>query len=32
MNDERELLEGAYRDFNTRRLEEVLARMQPDVV
>jgi hypothetical protein len=32
MPDERELLEGAYRDFNARRLEAVLARMQPDVV
>jgi hypothetical protein len=32
MADERELLEGAYRDFNARRLEAVLARMQPDVV
>jgi SnoaL-like domain len=32
MNDERQLLEGAYRDFNARRLEAVLARMRPDVV
>ena len=32
MNDEREQLHGAYRDFNARRLEAVLARMQPDVV
>ena len=32
MSNERELLEGAYRDFNARRLEAVLARMQPDVV
>ena len=32
MMEERELLEGAYRDFNARQLEAVLARMQPDVV
>ena len=32
MSSERELLEGAYRDFNARRMEEVLARMSPDVV
>lgn len=32
MSDERELLLGAYRDFNARRLEAVLARMRPDVV
>ena len=32
MTDERQLLEGAYRDFNARRLDAVLARMQPDVV
>jgi len=32
MTDERELLEGAYRDFNARRLDAVLARMLPDVV
>jgi hypothetical protein len=32
MEKERELLEGAYRDFNARRLEAVLARMKPDVV
>jgi hypothetical protein len=32
MPDERELLQGAYRDFNARRLDAVLARMQPDVV
>ncbi len=30
--DERELLTGAYRDFNARRLDAVLERMQPDVV
>ncbi len=30
--DERELLREAYRDFNARRLEAVLARMHPDVV
>lgn len=29
--DERELLIGAYRDFNARRIDAVLARMQPDV-
>jgi hypothetical protein len=28
---ERELLRGAYRDFNERKLEEVLARLHPDV-
>ena len=32
MKEERELLQGAYRDFNARRLEAVLTRMQPDVV
>jgi SnoaL-like domain len=32
MTTERELLEGAYRDFNARRLDAVLARMLPDVV
>ena len=32
MSDERELLHGAYRDFNARRLDAVLARMHPDVV
>lgn len=32
MTDERQLLEGAYRDFNARRLNAVLARMVPDVV
>ncbi len=32
MSEERTLLEGAYRDFNARRLDAVLARMQPDVV
>lgn len=31
MTDEHELLTGAYRDFNARRLEGVLARMHPDV-
>jgi hypothetical protein len=30
--DEREVLQGAYGDFNARRLEAVLARMRPDVV
>ncbi|MFZ0744007.1 MAG: nuclear transport factor 2 family protein [Terracidiphilus sp.] len=29
--DERELLTGAYRDFNARRIDAVLARMHPDV-
>jgi len=32
MSVERELLLGAYRDFNARRLEAVLARMRPDVI
>ncbi len=32
MNDQRELLQGAYRDFNARRLQAALARMRPDVV
>ena len=32
MADERELLQGAYRDFNARRLDAVLARMRPEVV
>ena len=32
MSDERELLRGAYADFNARRLEAVLARMRSDVV
>ena len=32
MADERTLLEGAYRDFNARRLDAVLARMHADVV
>ena len=32
MSHERELLEGAYRDFNARRLDAVLARMRPDVI
>ena len=27
--DERELLAGAYRDFNARRIDAVLARMHP---
>jgi hypothetical protein len=30
MND-REILTAAYRDFNSRRIEDVLARMHPDV-
>ncbi len=29
--DERELLTAAYRDFNARRIDAVLARMHPDV-
>jgi len=29
--DERELLISAYRDFNARRIDAVLARMQPSV-
>ena len=32
MSNDRDLLLGAYRDFNARRLEAVLARMRPDVV
>jgi hypothetical protein len=32
MSDERELLQGAYRDFNARHLDAVLARMHPDVI
>jgi hypothetical protein len=32
MSEEREILEGAYRDFNARRLDAVLARMCADVV
>ena len=30
--DERELLTGAYADFNARRMEAVLARMHPEVI
>jgi hypothetical protein len=29
--DERELLTSAYQDFNARRIDEVLARLHPDV-
>jgi hypothetical protein len=29
--DKQDLLAGAYRDFNARRIDAVLARMQPDV-
>lgn len=29
--DERELLMAAYRDFNARRIEDVLTRMHPEV-
>lgn len=31
MADAREMLAGAYRDFNARRIDAVLDRMQPDV-
>lgn len=31
MTDELELLQGAHRDFNARRIDAVLARMHPDV-
>ena len=31
MESSREILAGAYRDFNARRLDAVLARMIPDV-
>ena len=31
LTQERELLRGAYAEFNARRLEDVLARMHPDV-
>ncbi len=30
--DEREILTGAYADFNARHMEAVLARMHPEVV
>ena len=32
MQEPRELLLGAYRDFNARAIDAVLARMHPDVV
>ena len=32
MSDEREVLNGAYQDFNARRMDAVLARMSPEVV
>jgi hypothetical protein len=32
MTNECELLEGAYRDFNARRIDAVLARMHKDVI
>jgi hypothetical protein len=32
VTDEREVIQGAYRDFNARRLDAVLARMHPEVV
>ena len=32
MSETRELLLGAYRDFNARRIDAVLASMHPDVV
>ncbi|HEX8813148.1 MAG TPA: nuclear transport factor 2 family protein [Terracidiphilus sp.] len=31
MTDEREILRGAYRDFNARKIDAVLAVMTPDV-
>lgn len=31
MEEAHDLIRGAYRDFNDRRMEAVLARMQPDV-
>ena len=31
MDEERKTLEGAYRDFNARRIEAVIARMHPEV-
>ncbi|HKF49761.1 MAG TPA: nuclear transport factor 2 family protein [Terracidiphilus sp.] len=31
MTDARKMLEGAYRDFNARRIDAVLNRMQPEV-
>lgn len=31
MSDVREMLTSAYREFNTRNIDAVLARMQPDV-
>jgi hypothetical protein len=32
MSDERELLEGAYRDFNSRKIDAVLERLHPRVI
>ena len=32
MSSERDLLLGAYREFNARRMDAVLARMRPDVI
>ena len=32
MNDEREMITEAYRDFNARRIDAVLARLRPDVL
>lgn len=31
MTNEREILAGAYRDFNARNIDAVISRMQPDV-
>ncbi len=31
LTKERELLQAAYRDFNARKLDDVLARLHPDV-
>ncbi len=31
LESDRELLRGAYRDFNARRIDEVLAQLDPDV-
>jgi hypothetical protein len=31
MTDEREILQGAYRDFNARNIDAVISRMHPEV-
>lgn len=31
MSNEREILEGAYRDFNARNIDAVISRMHPEV-